>query len=395
MYPRTNEEVMLLKFFELHRGLYNSALQERIDAYKKFKKSVTYNDQARALTEIRGFDEDYASLNAQSCQATLKKLDRAFKAFFQRCKTGHTPGFPRFKGRDRFTGWGYNSHGDGYKMITLNGKTAVRISGVGTIRLRGKARFSGTPKTAEVFLKNGNWYLSVSLEVAKEAVARTRVDSKVLGFDWGVENFLTCYDGQKFSEVSNPRFFQQIKDRLTELQQELAQLKRGSRKYRQCKYTISKLRIYEANCRKDFQHKLTQELVRDCKEIYTEKLNIQNMTASAKGTIEEPGKRVRQKSGLNREILATAPRQFLEMLRYKAEEAGTKFLEFDTKKLKASQRCGKCGDVVKKSLSIREHHCEKCGFETSRDRNSALVLWNEGFKFYGLEQSACADRKVG
>ena len=119
------------------------------------------------------------------------------------------------------------------------------------------------------------------------------------------------------------------------------------------------------------------------------------MTASAKGTIEEPGKRVRQKSGLNREILATAPRQFLEMLRYKAEEAGTKFLEFDTKKLKASQRCGKCGDVVKKSLSIREHHCEKCGFETSRDRNSALVLWNEGFKFYGLEQSACADRKVG
>lgn len=382
---------MLFNFLVLHQRLYNAALQERIDAFKKLGKKINYNDQAKSLTEIRSLDEEYASLNAQSCQNNLKKLDRAFSAFFQRCASGKTPGFPRFKSLDRFPGWGYNTHGDGWKML---GDGKVRISGIGTIRIRGKGRFEGTPKTAEVVRKAGKWYLSVTYVVTQEQIKRQRTDNKILAFDWGTENFLTTYDGSNFEEIQNPRFFGKIRDELKELQQKLATLKKGTRKYRQLKHKIAKLREYETNCRKDFQHKLSTKLVRECSELVTESLDIKKMTKSASGTIEEPGKNVAQKSGLNREILSTAPRQFLMFLAYKAEEAGTKNIELDAKKLKASQTCAKCGRVEKKRLSDRMHNCA-CGHQTTRDRNSVMVMWNEAFKFYGLERPACDDRRVG
>lgn len=391
MYPRNKQLGMLFNFLVLHQGLYNAALQERIEAFKKLGKKINYNDQAKSLTEIRSFDEDFKSLNAQSCQNNLKKLDRAFDAFFQRCASGKTPGFPRFKSLDRFPGWGYNTHGDGWKML---GDGKVRISGVGTIRIRGKGRFEGIPKTAEVTRKAGKWYLSVTYVVTPENIKRDRKDHKLLSFDWGTENFLTTFDGSRFEEIQNPRFFGKIRDDLKGLQQSLATLKRGTRKHRQLKHKIAKLREYEANCRKDFQHKLSAKIVSECSEIVTESLDIKNMTKSATGTVEKPGTNVAQKSGLNREILSTAPRQFLMFLAYKAEEAGTKNIELNARKLKASQTCSECGRVEKKALSVRIHKCE-CGHETTRDRNAAMVMWNEAFNFYGLERPACDDRKVG
>ena len=102
------------------------------------------------------------------------------------------------------------------------------------------------------------------------------------------------------------------------------------------------------------------------------------MTRSAKGTAEEPGKNVAQKAGLHREILATAPAMFLSMMRYKAEEAGSLFIETPTRTLKPSQRCSDCGRLpkVKKTLSERMHMCE-CGCVLTRDQNGARnnLVW--------------------
>ena len=103
------------------------------------------------------------------------------------------------------------------------------------------------------------------------------------------------------------------------------------------------------------------------------------MTASARGTAEEPGRNVAQKAGLNRSILDTAPAAFLNMLRYKAEEAGSEFLEAETRRLKPSQRCPDCGKVRKKALSLRQHDC-KCGCHLGRDEAAALVLLRWGLK---------------
>jgi len=115
LYPTSTQEEGLWKRLWLHFILYNGGLQERISAWRHSDRiSITFQDQCRSLTDIRAFDEDFASLNAQSEQVTLKRLDLAFQAFFRRVKAGETPGFPRFKSFRRFPGWGYKTRGDGW-----------------------------------------------------------------------------------------------------------------------------------------------------------------------------------------------------------------------------------------------------------------------------------------
>jgi putative transposase len=101
---------------DLHRMLYNAALEERIEAYGKAGVSISFADQCKSLTTIRQQDPAFLAVNAQSAQVTLKRLHMAFKAFFRRCKAGETPGFPRFKSRDRFPGFGFKTHGDGFRF---------------------------------------------------------------------------------------------------------------------------------------------------------------------------------------------------------------------------------------------------------------------------------------
>ena len=105
--------------------------------------------------------------------------------------------------------------------------------------------------------------------------------------------------------------------------------------------------------RKDFLHKLTARLAATHPLIATEALTVKNMTVSARGTAEAPGRNVAQKAGLNRSILDTAPAPFLNMRRYKAEEAGSEFREANMRRLKPSQRCPDCGTIRKKGLSDR------------------------------------------
>jgi putative transposase len=126
----------------LHQQLYNAALEQRISAWRLRHASVSFAEQCRQLTELRSTDTEYRSLNAQSAQVTLKRLDRAFQAFFTRVKRGETPGFPRFKSLERFSGWGYKKHGVGFRFLPNagGGHGRLRLSGVGVVPARGRAR---------------------------------------------------------------------------------------------------------------------------------------------------------------------------------------------------------------------------------------------------------------
>jgi len=143
MYPSKEQKKSLRHFADLHCNLYNAALQERINAYKKQKISISYVDQCKSLTEIRAFDNDYQSINAQSQQVTLKRLDLAFQSFFRRVNQGvEEPGYPRFKSKERFSGFGYPAHKNGFEFKPkfnkkgLNGGI-LKLSGIGNIRIRG------------------------------------------------------------------------------------------------------------------------------------------------------------------------------------------------------------------------------------------------------------------
>ena len=166
LYPTKRQAAGMQDTLLLHQQLYNGALEERIGAYKTHKKTLTCFDQNQELTHLRKDIQEYRSLNAQSLQVTMKRLDLAFKAFFRRLKNGNKPGFPRFKSLDRYPGWGYATHGDGWRLFPGddNKHGVLRLSGVGHIKMRGKARNVGVPKTCEIQHKQGRWYASVTLE---------------------------------------------------------------------------------------------------------------------------------------------------------------------------------------------------------------------------------------
>src|SRR5690348_11180318 len=145
LYPNAGQRAALERLCDLHKGLYNAALQERRDAWRLARESVGYAEQCRSLTQVRRENPEYVGVNAQSLQATLKRLDLAFRAFFRRVKAGGTPGFPRFKGRDRFPGFGFKSHGDGFRFTPGTGwrHGRLRLSGIGEMPARGEARTPG------------------------------------------------------------------------------------------------------------------------------------------------------------------------------------------------------------------------------------------------------------
>jgi putative transposase len=370
LYPSQGQEKKLKAMLSLHQQLYNVALEQRIEAWKQRQLSITFAKQCREFTQLKAGDADYAALNSQSCQVTLKRLDLAFKAFFRRVKKGETPGFPRFKSLQHFTGWGYKTHGDGWRLFAGEGGKHghIRISGIGNVSIRGKGRTEGTPKILDIQQRRGRWYASVVISCTP-----TRSHGKeIKGFDWGLENFLTFHDNIK---ISNPRFFARASSKLAYLHRQVASKKLGSRNRQKSVKQLARESEKVANRRANFHHQIAAKMVSESRLIATEKLETKRMSRSAAGSVKKPGGNVRQKAGLNKGILDSAPSAFLEKVRYKAEEAGIVYVEVPTRQVKPSQTCPACGKQRKKLLSERTHRCD-CGCVIPRDQAAALVCLN-------------------
>ncbi|USN50752.1 MAG: IS200/IS605 family element transposase accessory protein TnpB [Myxococcales bacterium] len=365
LYPSKKQGHEMSQILSLHQKLYNAALEQRINVYKSKKISLSYFDQARELTELRKFDEDYKKLNAQSSQVTLKRLDLAFKNFFRRVKNKSArAGFPRFKSYDRYAGWGYATHGDGWRLLA--GKKSkngyLRLSGVGHIKIRGQGKHVGLPKTCEIQHKAGKWYASITLECS---VTRS-IGENAIGIDWGLESFATVVNDKGTSSmIANPRFLKKELKQIKTRQRNLSRKKRGSNNRKKACKIVAKVHAKIANKRKEFLHQTTAKIIKDSALIAVEKLNVKNMSAQGGS----------HKKGLNREILSAAPGMFHQMLKYKAAEAGTEWIEIPTKQVKPSQTCHGCGKQEKKTLAERIHECV-CGVRCTRDENAAQVILN-------------------
>lgn len=414
LYPSAAQTAEMERQLELHRRLYNAALQERRDAWARGIR-VTMGDQSRSLKEFKSEIADWNGIHTHTMQLTLKRLDLAFQAFFRRVAAGQTPGYPRFKAYGRYPGWGYKEHGNGFRFQPgAQGRHGhIRLAGIGWIQVRGKTRQMddgrddtaigpawpafGVVKTAEIIRKADGFHLSIVTDRACKA--RDHKADPALSLDWGVNTFGTLAREAReeaphqagrnriemhgiavdTSEEANLRFLAQEAEALKDEQRAFSRSVRGARRTRRMereRNLLAKRARKVANRRKNHAHVVSARMVRGAGLICTEKLNVRNMTGSARGTVEKPGSRVAQKAGLNRSILDTAPAAFLNMLRYKAEEAGTEFLEVDTRKHKPSQTCPHCGRVEKKALSMRVHDCPECGFTCGRDVAAALnLLW--------------------
>jgi putative transposase len=381
LYPTEKQKPLLGDLLRLHKDLWNAALQERIDAWRKAGKSISYEDQCASLTLIRGeLPDDWAIMNCSSQQITLRRLNKAFQGFFRRVAQGQSPGFPRYKSLQRMPGFGYKGHGDGWRFTPAIGERrgrecwkhgTLRLQGVGCVKARGMARQGGTIKSCELLHDHGEWRLSLTIECSD---IQREGGTLAVAADWGTRSLLSMVKSDGTTEtIGNPRWFKAGQARQIELDQSVSRKRRGSRGWRRAKRASASFKAKSARRRLDHHHKLSAYIAGDVAIFATEALTLKNMTASAAGTIDEPGKNVAQKSGLNREMLDTAPALLMQLIAYKVEETGGQFIEAPTRKLKPSQRCPACWAVKKKTLSQRVHRCD-CGCEMDRDMAAAQVV---------------------
>lgn len=419
LYPNAAQADRMSEVRALHCRAYNALLEEHQRRHAAGEPAFGFSAMCKALTGWRGYADSLKGLNAQSLQVTAKRVALAFDAFFRRVKAGETPGFPRFKPAQRFAGWGYKTYGDGWKLIQPGGHHGkVRLAGIGEVPMRGKGRFTGSPKTAEIICKGGKWYLSVTYDIAPEALAR-QCGSEAAAFDWGLTTLLTVAksDGT-LEEVDNPRWLkvrlEQIKTLARCISAEEATIRMAhdlaadapihfsqrSGKLNRLRQQLSAIHGKVARQRKDFYHKLTAALVSRFAFLGTEELAVKNMSKApkAKPDPDQSGAYLpngaAQKAGLNRSILDAAPSMLIGMLRTKAAEAASVFAEANTRQLKPTQRCHACGTIVKKPLSERRHVCA-CGADCGRDENAAktILRWLlEGDDWLGTSQRDGASR---
>jgi putative transposase len=360
-----------------HQALYNAALEERISAYKKDVR-IGFKEQARSLTIIRAENPEYREITQRGQNMTLRRLDLAYKAFFRRAKAGQAPGFPRFKSCRRYSGWSLCAD-EGYRYKPkINDKGqyfngVLWLRGIGSVRCRSKARNRGGEVIQiDITKRAERWYVSIVVRCTPHREPGT----KAAGLDWGVSDLATlAYADGATAVVVNDRLFKKQQTEAAERARKVSKSLRGKRSNRAKARHLQIARAHGtlANQRKDRAHKLSAKLVAEHALIATEELKIAYMTRSARGTAEKPGKMVAQKTGLNREILDTAPGMLMSLISYKAEEAGT-ILEFiNTRKVKPSQTCPRCWARAKKTLAERVHACG-CGFTISRDGAAALVM---------------------
>ncbi|MBB4933718.1 putative transposase [Lipingzhangella halophila] len=382
--PTRRQQVALAAMLRDHRCLYNAALQERRDAYRHPSKTrITYGDQSAQLKEIRGFDtERQGRWSFSSQQATLRRLDKAFGAFFRRVKAGQKPGYPRFRGVGRFDTVDFPKDGDGCRWnSTPNDRVRrVRLQGVGHVRVHQHRPVKGRVKTISIKREGDRWYVVLACaQVPAEPVEPT---GRVAGIDMGVASFLTTSEGE---HVDNPRFLASSAERLADAQRDLAafpkrtKAKNRTRKHQAAQARVSRLYAKVRRQRRDHHHKKALALVRRFDAIACERLNIAGMTTAPapKPDPEQPGvfraNNAAAKAGLNTSILDAGWGVFLGILAHKAASAGRELIPVEARD--TSRTCPRkaCGHVSADNRPSQEKfRCVQCGYAEHADRVAAI-----------------------
>lgn len=337
--PNATQRRTLERWLYLCRQLYNVALQERREAWIAQRKSITLYDQQKELTEIRAFDPEWKDVSVLAARSALRRLDLAFKAFFQRVKHGETPGYPRFKGRGQFDSFSIG-------RVKLNGKK-IRVPNLGLVKARLYRPLEGEIRDVKLTRSAKRWWVCFSVDLG-EAPPKRPV-AKAIGIDLGLKSFVALSNGEL---VENPRHFAVVHERLALHQRSLARKKRGSGNRLKAIRLVARTYEMIANKRLDFHRKLAADLFKRFDLVAHEDLNVKGMAAGM----------------LAKSVNDAAWSQFIRCLHLKAERAGAWAVPVDPRG--TSQRCSKCGIIVKKELKDRVHAC-LCGYVVDRDVNAA------------------------
>jgi IS605 OrfB family transposase len=317
------------------------------------------------LPEIKQLREEYQDIHSQVQQDVLKRLDKAFDAFFRRVRNGETPGYPRFKSSDRYDSFTYPQ--GGYEIIG----NRLRLSKIGHLKIKVHRKMQGMIKTCTIKREGEQWYAVFVCEYEHDPSMTFHPSEEAIGIDLGVKSFAVLSNG---SQIANPRFYRLTEERIKEAHRKIHRRKKGSHRRHRAKKELARLYRKGGNRRRDFLHQESHHLVKQYGTLVFEDLQIDHLTARpAPKQDEETGQYLPNgaaaKSGLNKSILDAGWGAFVALCRHKAEEAGGKVVHVSPRN--TSQACSGCGRLVKKDLSVRTHRCPHCGLVLDRDENAA------------------------
>lgn len=366
--PTVEQEQSFRQFAGVCRLVYNLALEQRSVWWRQFRRNtgsaLDYVAQCRELTDLRAAFDWIGTVSATCEQQALRDLHKAFSNFFEgRC--GYPT--PRKKG----TNDSFRFPGCAVETKKLNASwSAVRLPKIGWVRFRDTRPTRGVCKNATVSLGTLGWHISFACEFEE---SRPLDLTEEVGIDRGVSNTIALSTGELASVPSDT--LRLLYRRCRNAQQATSRRKLGSARHAKARKRATACKAKAARVRKDWNHKVTATLATSFGTVCIEALNIQNMTASARGTIEEPGVNVSQKAGLNRAILEHGWYQFETFLTYKLAAAGGKLIKVDPRN--TSRRCNECGSIDARSReSQARFKCVECGHEAHADVNAAKnILW--------------------
>ena len=306
-------------------------------------------------------------INAQVLQQGLKDLDKSFKNFF-----GKKADYPTEKKKGKCTD-SFRFPQD-FKIEEANNR--IYLPKIGWVRYRNSRALRGVAKNITISRKADRWFASIQTEFEVEAPVHPSASQ--VGIDLGIARFATLSDGTFIKPINA---LKKKAYRLRRYQRSKSRKNKFSQNWKRAKARIAKLHLDVANSRKDFLHKLTTDQTKTHSLICIEDLKVSNMSRSASGTLAEPGKQVKQKSGLNKDILDQGWSEYRRMLEYKARWTGGKVIAVPA--MNTSQRCPCCNHVSKDNRKTQSSFiCVECGFAANADYVASLNIYAAGLAVF-------------
>lgn len=363
--PTGEQQRQMRRFAGSCRFVFNRALALQKERYEQGEKKLGYAGLCKLLTEWRNGPETpwLADAPVHPLQQTLKDLERAYANFFAK-----RADFPRFKKKGQSDSFRYPDP----KQIKLDqGNSRIFLPKLGWLRYRNSRKVLGTVKNVTVSASGGKWFVSIQTE---REVEQPIPNGGAVGIDMGIARFATLSDGTFYAPLNS---FKRHEDRLRKAQQAMSRKTKFSNNWKKAKARVQKIHARIGNARRDYLHKATTTISKNHAMVCIEDLQVRNMSRSAAGTTEQPGKHVRAKSGLNKAILDQGWFEFRRQLDYKLAWAGGHLIVVPPQN--TSRTCPACGHVSADNRQTQARFlCVECGFEENADLVGAINILRAG-----------------
>ena len=371
--PDGEQQRQMRRFSGSCRFVFNKALALQKENHAAGGKFIGYVAMAKQLTTWRS-NAETAWLQAapvHPLQHALKDLEKAYKNFFLK-----RADFPRFKKKGQSDSFRYPDP----KQIKLDqANSRIFLPKLGWLRYRNSRKAQGELRNVTVSLSGGKWFVSIQ---TRRDVETPVPHGGAIGIDMGIARFATLSDGTFYAPLHS---FKRHEAALRRVQRAMSRKTKFSNNWKKAKARVQKIHFRIGNARRDYLHKTTTTISQNHAMVCIEDLQVRNMSRSAAGSTEKPGKNVRAKSGLNKAILDQGWAEFRRQLDYKLAWNGGHLVAVPPQN--TSRTCPACGHVSAANRQTQARfECVECGFEDNADVVGAINVLRAGHA-----RLACAD----